>query len=203
MKYPLEILLNRYKAKRNFEDAKSMQAYMKGKFSYLGIRSPERRAMNRSFFKEYGKPGKEELNRIVHLLYDSEFREYHYLAMDIAAFFKKKWDFEDIDIIEFMMLNHSWWDTIDFIASHLIGSYLIKFPERTLELNNEYIAHDSFWVRRVAILFQLKFKDKLNSNLMKSNILKCAHEREFFIEKAIGWILREYSKTQPDWVRKF
>ena len=203
MKYPLKKLIKYYADHANSADQDPMEAYMKYNFKYLGIRSPQRSELNRSFFKEHGKPTKEELHEIISTLYALPEREYDYLAMEIAGIFKKKWDKNDLKTIEFMMRTNAWWDSIDFIASHLMGFYLTKFFELKDELNDRYINDKSMWVRRVAILFQLKYKKETNTNILNNNILKCANETEFFIEKAIGWILREYSKTDAIWVRSF
>ncbi len=183
------------------EDSMAMKAYLKNKFQFIGIRMPERRALSKSFFKEHGKPKHNELSEIVKVLYSKEQREYHYLAMDIAGFFKKKWIESDLLIIEHMIEKNQWWDSVDFIAVHLVGSYLRKFPELKTELNERYINHENMWFRRVAILFQLKYKEEVDLIMLEENILKCNREKEFFIEKAIGWILREYSKTNPNWVK--
>ncbi|NND77410.1 MAG: DNA alkylation repair protein [Flavobacteriales bacterium] len=203
MKYHLKELIAFYADHANPDDQGPMAAYMKNKFKFLGIRSPQRRELNRSFFREYGKPVKSELFGIVKSLYGLPEREYHYLAMEIAGVFKKKWDREDLDTIEFMMSHNTWWDSIDFIASNLMGSYLLKYSELKAKLNRSYIKDKSLWVRRVALLFQLKYKEKTDVKMLESNILKCCHETEFFIEKAIGWALREYSKKDAQWVETF
>jgi len=203
MAFPLNELIEIYREKCNEDNAISMKSYMKDRFEFLGIRSPERKALRLAFFKKYAKPSHEELHHIIGQLYNQSEREFHYLAIEIASFFKKKWLVSDIEIIEMMMHQNQWWDTIDFVASHLVGSYCQKFPDYKNELNERYIESENFWIRRVAILFQLKYKDQMDEDILSKNILFCAHEKEFFIEKAIGWILREYSKTNAEWVSHF
>jgi len=77
------------------------------------------------------------------------------------------------------------------------------FPDLIPEWNNRWISSENMWLRRTAILFQLKYKEKTDKDLLYSNIIECSGEKEFFIRKAIGWSLRELSKTYPEEVRRF
>src|SRR5690606_30371199 len=101
------------------------------------------------------------------------------------------------------IVNQSWWDTVDAIATHCVGQYLQNYPELKEEYNAKWILSDNMWLNRTAIIFQLKYKEQTNFELLKNNIRHFAGEKEFFIKKAIGWALREYSKTNPSAIIKF
>lgn len=73
--------------------------------------------------------------------------------------------------------------------------YVFLFPER--------FNGDELWLQRSAILFQLKYKEKTNETLLYRYIRQNTDSKEFFIQKAVGWALREYSKTNPESVKHF
>ena len=106
-------------------------------------------------------------------------------------------------MLEFIITNKSWWDTVDFIASHLVGNYFKKYPDKIEEYINKWMLSKNIWLQRTALLFQLKYKVALNPVLLENIIKQFLYSKEFFINKAIGWILREYSKTNPQWVINF
>jgi len=188
---------------KNEEVAISMKKYMKGHFEYFGIRSPERKMLTKEFFKEYGIPERAELDKVIREIWSFDEREMHYVAIDIMDKYKKSIIEEDIVLIEHMAVNKSWWDTIDFLSSKLSGNYFKKYPENIKKITGDWIISDNFWLNRMALLFQLKYKDEINENLLYNYILKCRDSKEFFIRKAIGWVLREYSKTNRESVIDF
>lgn len=203
MKYPLEKIVKIYRLNANPALVFDMERYMKNQFSFLGIKSPLRRELNAAFIKEQGKPDINEIAQISEYLWSREEREFQYLAMEILKRFKKKWKEEHIHLFEYLIENRSWWDTVDFIAAHLAGSYFDMYPEKIDYYNSKWINHELLWFRRSALLFQLKYKASTDLEILTRNIHKTKHEKEFFIEKAIGWVLREYSKTNPEWVQAF
>ena len=115
----------------------------------------------------------------------------------------KKFKLEDIRLIEFLISNHSHWDTVDFIAKHILGNYLIQFPKETERIIEKMSDSENFWFNRSAILYQLGYKNKTNSNILFYECQKHSGSKEFFIQKAIGWALREYAKSNPDAVKDF
>ena len=102
-----------------------------------------------------------------------------------------------------MIVNKSWWDTVDYIAVKLVGKHFENFPELIPKHIKTWNSSGNLWLNRTAILFQLQYKKKTDINLLFDIIEKQAGSREFFIQKAIGWVLREYSKTDENAVRKF
>ncbi|MBW8349786.1 DNA alkylation repair protein [Bacillus sp. IITD106] len=192
-----------YELKRNPENAKSMEQYMKNLFPFLGIRSPERKVITADWLKNVGLVPHESLTAFIKELWDKPEREYQYVALDYLSK-KKKYLLEtDIDLLEYMITTKSWWDTVDFIASHLVGELFFKHPNLIKTYGEKWISSENIWLQRTMILFQLKYKNKTDEQLLFSIIHRTSHINEFFIQKAIGWSLREYSKTKPEAVAQF
>ena len=112
-------------------------------------------------------------------------------------------DENPIEFIEFMIVNKPWWDTVDWVASHHAGTYFKMFPHLIREKTGAWMNSENIWLQRSALLFQLKYKRHTDEKLLFDYILKLKDSKEFFIRKAIGWALREYSKTAPESVVHF
>ncbi|MEH7180765.1 DNA alkylation repair protein [Neobacillus vireti] len=196
------VLTKLYEQNRNEENAGPMKKYMKDHFPFLGIKSPLRKELERQFFKEteiLKRPFSEDF---VAGLWEKEEREYHYTAITYMGKFIKKLPKDIIPFIERLIVNKSWWDSVDSIAP-LVGELARIYPEIVEESINGWSTEDNLWLRRAAILFQLKYKGQTNEALLYDYIGKNADSKEFFIQKAIGWALREYSKTNPASVKEF
>lgn len=202
-KFNLPALENLFRENANPENAFFMKKYMKEKFTFLGIKSTERRALTRAFYKNYNRPDINTLENIVRKLWEMEEREFQYFAMELVDKELKKMVRNDVQLFEYFVVNKSWWDTVDFIAANLVGKHLLNFPGLIEQMNKKWISSENMWINRTALLFQLKYKNDMDAKLLKQNILKCRDSKEFFIRKAIGWVLREYSKTNPVWVSEF
>jgi 3-methyladenine DNA glycosylase AlkD len=126
------------------------------------------------------------------------------IAIDIMMKeIKNNYIIDDIYLIEKMLVTNSWWDSVDVLAKYLVGGYLNKYPEEKLKIIDHFSSAESMWLNRTAILFQLSYKTKTDFNLLKSECEKHKNSNEFFIQKAIGWALREYSKYNPKGVMDF
>lgn len=184
-------------------NAMGQKAYMKHKFEFHGLKTPLRRELQQPFLKKDLLPTKVQLHEIIPILWDKPQREYQYFGLDLTKKFINHFSPDDMPLLEFMVVNRSWWDTVDLIASHLMGGYFRSFPEEIGPCTEKWMESGNIWLQRSAILFQLKYKQDLDTVLLSRYILQLQGSDEFFINKAIGWILREYSKTDPDWVRGF
>jgi 3-methyladenine DNA glycosylase AlkD len=102
-----------------------------------------------------------------------------------------------------MILQKSWWDTVDFIAVNLVGAYFKVFPHKRNVITQKWMASNNIWLQRSCLLFQLKYKELLDTEFLANTISSLLGSQEFFINKAIGWVLREYSKTNQEWVIHF
>lgn len=183
---------------RNEENQKWMEKYMRNQFSFLGIKTPERRELAKEYLKSLKVFSMED----VITLYNKPEREYKYVAIGILTKFQKDLSIQDFDQIKELSLIEPWWDTIDSIGPLIYGPMALRDKEVKEKLRGLIYA-DSIWLRRISILFQLKYKDKMDEEFLSEAILHNSDTREFFIDKAIGWVLREYSKTNPDFVREF
>ena len=194
-----------FQRRANHEYAEKMSAYMRGKFKYFGLKANDRKAVQNEFFPALNKNVEIE-NRweIAKELWEKPQRECLYFALDWVNSFKPKTlKKEDIDEIYFLITNLSWWDSVDSIASNILGKYNKEFPENQSIWLAEWRHSKNFWLRRSCIIFQLKYKNETDFELLKSLILENLHDTEFFVQKAIGWSLRQYAKFQPDLVIEF
>ena len=126
----------------------------------------------------------------------------HYCAIEIIIKqLKGNYKKEDIQLIEKLLTTNSCWDSVDAIAKNILGEYLLEFPLETKKVIEYFSNSENMWLNRSAIIFQLGYKHKTNFEILKSECEKHKNSNEFFIQKAIGWVLREYGKTNPDCVK--
>lgn len=183
--------------------ADSMSAYMRGQFSFFGIKTPQRKAILRQFIQQQGLPPMAALEAIIWSLWQAEQRECHYSAMTLLDRRQKKLGVEHLPLIERLIVTHSWWDTVDLLASHQVGDLFQRFPEAQHRYLPQWRTSDNLWLRRTALLFQLKYKEQSDADLLFAIVEENRSDTEFFIQKAIGWALREYSKTDQTAVINF
>ena len=184
----------------NAENAISMAKYMRNQFVFYGIPTPRRKACCRGFLKAEKKNVSIDWD-FLDLCYADDHREFQYFACDYLAAFQKILTFEDISQIRRYVRQKQWWDTIDCL-DRIIGGIGLEDP-RVDGVMLEWSLDEDFWVRRVAIDHQLCRKERTNTALLEQIIVNNLGSGEFFINKAIGWSLRDYSKTNPAWVRDF
>lgn len=196
-----EAAVQLFTAHGNQETARPMEAYMKNQFPFLGIKTPLRRELGKRLFQEQGNP--EDWEVVVRELWSLPEREYQYIALDLLGKGKKRYIPEDLEVAEGLITTKSWWDTVDYLAAHTVGTLLRLYPALIPQSNERWLEGTNMWLQRTALLFQLSYKDKTDQELLFNNIRFCAGSKEFFIQKAIGWSLREYAKTNPDAVRHF
>lgn len=183
--------------------AREQKAYLRNQFDFFGLKTPVRGSIQKPFFVKEFLPEKSGLHTIVRTLWDWPQREYQYFAQEFALKYAKKFEKKDLALFEFMVTRKSWWDTVDFIATKLIGEYFRLYPEGKNRWVEKSVASNNSWLQRSALLFQLKYKHNTDTGLLAATIFPLLGTKEFFIDKAIGWILREYSRTNPEWVLKF
>lgn len=186
---------------KNEELAMPMAKYMKNKFAFLGIKKPERAVLTKEFLKE-SKKSKEIDWGFIYKCFELPEREFQYLAITYMDIVKGLFTVEDMDKIEKLIITKSWWDSVDSIAP-IVGYICVKFPEVRELYVEKWIYVDNIWLKRVSILFQLKYKENTDTDFLRKAILNNSDTKEFFVDKAIGWVLREYSKTNKEWVRSF
>ncbi|MCB0509962.1 MAG: DNA alkylation repair protein [Chitinophagales bacterium] len=194
----LKVLEKEFLAASQLELQEPMKKYMKNHFDFFGIQSPNRRAIFSKVFKDLGIPPKESYKIEILAMMNHPKREMQYSAIDLAIRCQKKYsDVKDFHYISELLATKSWWDTVDGIAPNILGSYLSKYPNEIEYALNYFMASNNMWWHRSCILFQLKFKQKTNQELLFSICDHFSANKEFFIRKAIGWALREYARTNP------
>ena len=180
--------------------AQAMSVYMRNLFSFLGIKTPERKALVRECGLKLSDFA--TLRALVELCFQAHPREAHYAGLDILEAHPHLWTPEVIDLLENLVTLHSWWDTVDRISSPLIWRALEKFPEGK-DRPDLWIASPNFWLQRTALLYQRTAKSRTDTARLARYIEQTQESSEFFLRKAIGWALRQYGYTDPDWVRRF
>ncbi|MCD1261456.1 DNA alkylation repair protein [Paenibacillus athensensis] len=181
----------------------AMEAYQRNQFPFLGIRSPELAVLLRAFWQEEGLPAADELLIVVAELWALPEREYHYAAMQLLEKRRKLLTPQSLALLERLIVDKAWWDTVDLLASQTVGGLLLRHPELIDDAVARWMASGHMWLQRTALLFQLKYKQRTDTELLFDCIRRLAGSREFFIRKAIGWALREYAKTDAAAVRAF
>jgi 3-methyladenine DNA glycosylase AlkD len=199
----LQTLELELKRNSNTKIAAAQKAYMRNQFEFYGIKSPLRREIQKPFLAKSFLPPKTELEEIVKALWIKPQREYQFIAQELAFKYTQQFDRIDIALLEFMVTHKSWWDTVDYIAVKLIGAYFTRYPEQLDTYIERWLASGNIWLQRCCLLYQLKSKDKMDTLRLQYIIQKLLGSKEFFINKAIGWVLREYSRTNPKWVMDF
>ncbi|MCB0286973.1 MAG: DNA alkylation repair protein [Calditrichaeota bacterium] len=203
MQHPLiKHLRSEMMARRDMVRAEPMAAYMKNIQPFLGIASPVREDIIKSARKVYAIESRDIYRDIIFELWNGEFREEKYMALEVAQRYKSYLNADSFDIYEKLVYDADWWDTLDWLAGKIVGPIVQKHREFEENLIQWRIA-ENLWTRRAALLTHLKHKKHTNIKLLSETIELLAPETDFFIRKAIGWVLREYSKTDSQWVINF
>ena len=194
-------LITELEENRNELLAESMEKYMQDKFNFLGIRGPKRTELFKKYFPTARKTKEIDWN-FIETCWNKEEREFQYAVVYYLKAMQKFLKKGDISKLKYLVVTKSWWDTVDLL-SKIIGDVVNRNKElKTLMLEWSKKEND-IWLRRVAILHQLSFKENVDRLLLETILEDNLCDSEFFINKAIGWALRDYSKVNPEWVRKF
>ena len=180
-----------------------MKKYMRDQFEYLGIKTPERLALQKEFHAEHGLPALADLDTVLRELWSLPQREFQYAAVGLLSKSEKQIPAKFIKTIEYLIVTKSWWDTVDIIAGGTVGVHFKRFLEVRAKYLSKWRASEDFWLRRTTILFQLNYKGETDFDLLCDLIRENLGSKEFFINKAIGWALRQYARTDPKAVKKF
>ncbi|WP_303859641.1 DNA alkylation repair protein [Alkalibaculum bacchi] len=186
---------------KNEEQKEGMEKYMKNIFPFLGLKKPERAALSKDFLKIKKKDIAVDWD-FIFKCYNMPEREFQYLAIDYMEKIINLFTPNDMKNIAFLLTTKSWWDSVDAI-NKIVGHIAMKYPEVKENILLCWMNADNIWLNRISIIFQLKYREKTDTDFLKNAILSNSHTTEFFINKAIGWALREYSKTNREWVRQF
>ncbi|GKQ43226.1 DNA-7-methylguanine glycosylase [Companilactobacillus sp. RD055328] len=186
----------------NQDSQVKMASYMRDLFPFNGVGAKKRHELEKLAWQEIKDMPADELLIEIKRYYEKTPREYQYLAIDLAVRAKRKWSRDNI--LEFLQLSQTkmWWDSIDAWRK-LFSEYIKVNPEEFEWISSLFKNHEIFWMRRIGIILQLGFKDETDIEYLTEMIMYDKDTEEFFIQKAIGWALRDYSKTNRDWVYNF
>ncbi|MFG2550701.1 DNA alkylation repair protein [Streptomyces sp. NPDC048581] len=198
----LERLTTAYAAAADPERAVAARAYMKDVAPFLGIPTPERRALSRTVVQDTPRPDETDCTAVALRCWQLPEREYHYFAVDYLRRHVGRCSSGFLPVARHLITTVSWWDTVDALAAHVVGGLVAADPRLTADMD-AWIEDDDLWVARTALLHQLRYKERTDTERLFAYCLRQSGHPEFFIRKAIGWCLREYAKIDPDAVRDF
>ncbi|GGM43107.1 DNA alkylation repair protein [Microbacterium saperdae] len=181
--------------------APAQQSYMKSAMPFYGVRVPIVRRVVSTHTKGVADP---VLLRDAALLLwrRATHREERYAATALIALRPLRARLDMLPVHEEMIRTGAWWDHVDEIA-HRLTETLDSHPREMTPLLREWSRDEDMWIRRASIIAQLGRRDATDRDLLTAVIDANAADREFFIRKAIGWALREVTRTDPEWVRAF
>ncbi len=183
--------------------APDMAAYLKTDMPFWGVKAKARDEVVRELRKAHRILDGDTYEGAVRALWAGARREDKYVAIRIARTHEKLITLDRLPLYEEMVREGAWWDLVDEIAVNLVGALVRAHPEQMLPVMDAWIEDDDMWIRRVAIIGQLKSKAATDEARLFAYCDACCEEREFFIRKAIGWALREYSRTSPEATREY
>ncbi len=183
--------------------AAPMQRYMRDRFEFLGIKAPHRRALLREHWRAEGVPPVEDLPAICRGLWSLPYREAQHAGIDLLQRRERALTADFVALAEELICGKAWWDTVDALASHTVGTLFARYPAARDAALPIWRCSDDLWLRRTTLLFQLGYKERTDRALLFELIRDNLGSKEFFINKAIGWALRALSKVDADAVRRF
>lgn len=195
-------LLGALRSSANEEEAKGMRRYMREQFDFFGVKSAARREVTQEIFLKFEPVSSAELERRVRELWQQPFRELQYCASDYLFRYRSKLGARHIRLIRDLIITRSWWDTVDSLATRSVGDLVLRYAQ-VREAMDKWIRDPNLWIRRCALIHQLKFREYTDWDRLQKYCLICSSEEDFFIRKAIGWSLREYAKNNPIEVKRF
>jgi 3-methyladenine DNA glycosylase AlkD len=200
-KLTLELLQSLRKAS-NEEEAKGMRRYMREQFDFFGIKAPHRREITAPLFLASPPKDAAELETIVRELWQQPFREVQYAACDYLYQYRSMLAARHLAFLRHLIITRSWWDTVDSLATRSLGDLTLRYSQVRSSMD-KWVRDPNLWIRRSALLYQLKFRDLTDWPRLRQYCEVTSKEEDFFIRKAIGWSLREYAKVNSAEVKRF
>jgi 3-methyladenine DNA glycosylase AlkD len=193
------------------ERAAQQQAYMKSELPYVGLGAPALKALLRPILVDHRFADRAQWEAAaLELFEDATHREEWYAAVALLRHrsYRAWLDPDLLPLLEELVRLGAWWDVVDEVAGHLVGQVLLDHRAAATPVIDEWaVDPDSLWVRRTAMLAQLRHAEATDTDLLErvlvANLDDTAYGREFFTRKALGWALRQHARTDPAWVRTF
>ncbi|WKX22250.1 DNA alkylation repair protein [Streptomyces sp. HUAS CX7] len=198
----LERLTVAYPAAADPERAAGMRAYMKDVAPFLGLTSPVRRSLSRTVLAGLPRPDEPDCAAVALRCWRLPEREYHYFAVDYLRRHVTHCSSGFLPVVRHLLTTVPWWDTVDLLAAHVVGGLVAADRDLTAVMD-AWIGDEDLWLVRAALLHQLRYKERTDTDRLFGYCLRQSGHGDFFVRKAVGWSLREYAKTDPDAVRAF
>jgi 3-methyladenine DNA glycosylase AlkD len=179
-----------------------MGTYMRHQFDFLGVKTPERRRCTKRLLRDAGGWDVDRIVGVVDECWAQPEREFQYVGADLVTRHASRMHTDHLADLRRWITSKSWWDTVDTLAAHGVGTVVATHPEGAAEMDL-WIDDPNLWIARSAILHQLRYKENTDRDRLFRYVLSRGADTEFFIRKASGWALRTYAKTAPDEVRRF
>jgi len=186
------------------ERATGQQRYMKSAMPFHGVSAPELKRLLRPLLEAYDPVDRAAHEATVRGVWDgATHREERYAALSLARHPRARaWlDLEALPLHRDLVVSGAWWDLVDVVAAHLVGAVLRGHRAETTAVLRGWARDGDPWVRRTAVLAQLGHQQDTDVDLLRDVVEVNAADSSFWLRKAIGWALREYARTEPDWVR--
>ena len=193
----------RFRALANPRKAGPMAAYMKTDMPFYGVQKPARVAVLREAKAKFPIETRSQYESAILALWKLPHREEKYAAIWIAQGFDEFIVPASLPLYRRLIVEGAWWDFVDDVAIRLVGRLTLDHRSKLAPIMDRWIDDKDMWLRRSAIISHIKHKKETDEEQLFDHCLRRAHEKEFFIRKAIGWALREYAYTAPEAVRKF
>ncbi len=185
------------------EAAAAMAAYMKTTQPFFGVKRPQRVPIERHLAKTSAPSSQREYEATVLALWEQPEREMQYTALSVARKWKTFVTSSSLPLYLRLVREGGWWDLVDELAAHLVGRVWQRERAVVGPLADTWIDDDDLWIRRTALIGQIRHKHETDAARLFDYCRRRCDERAFFIRKAIGWALREYSYVAPDQVIAF
>ncbi|AZP16253.1 DNA alkylation repair protein [Streptomyces aquilus] len=198
----LERLTATYGAAADPARAAPMRAYMKNVAPFLGLTTPVRRALSRTVVEGTPRPDETDCTAVALRCWRLPEREYQYFAVDYLRRHARVLSSGFLPVARHLVSTTPWWDTVDLLAAHVVGALVAADPALKADMD-AWIVDEDLWIARTALLHQLRYKERTDTERLFTYCLHQSGHPDFFIRKAIGWALREYAKTDPEAVRGF
>ncbi|HSQ40776.1 MAG TPA: DNA alkylation repair protein [Fibrobacteraceae bacterium] len=195
-------LLTAFRKASNEEEAKGMRRYMREQFDFFGVKTPIRREISLEIFTKHPCQDATELEQVVKELWQQPFREMQYAACDLLYDSRSLLAARHLAFLRHLIITRSWWDTVDSLAARSLGDLTLRYSQVRAAMD-KWIRDPNLWIRRSALLYQLKFREHTDWDRLRHYCEQTTQEEDFFIRKAIGWALREYAKINPAEVKHF
>lgn len=193
------------------DDAEAMSKYQRNQFPFLGIKSQMRRDIIKPYLKEAKQEAKvrsqeDSAQTIIDWAFVEEFwafaeREFQYIVCDYLKDMKKYLKPDDLPKLKTLIVEKSWWDSVDALVKTI--GYLVHQNPQLKPVMVTWSQSDNIWLKRASMIHQLGMKGQTDTVLLAETCENCLHSTEFFINKGMGWILRDYAKTNQTWVENF